>query len=142
MLTSFRVQSTHIMVARDWFKRDGFEGMDVRIRCAVDLITSNHDKPLGVPDLARAVGLSVSYFSHLFRDNVGVSPAKFLRDFRMREAEHLVKTTTLPVRAILESVGATDRSHFVRKFSRHYGLAPSRYRVASGRSVKAAVNGT
>jgi transcriptional regulator GlxA family with amidase domain len=120
--------------------RDGRIRLDVRIQYAVDLVSGNHDKPLGVPDLARAVGLSVSYFSHLFRDNVGVSPAKFLWELRMREAEQLVKTTTLPVRAILESVGATDHSHFVRRFARRYGLAPSRYRAEGGRSVKAAVS--
>ena len=72
----------------------GCKEPDVRIQAAIDLIGSNRDKPVGVPDLARAVGLSISYFSHLFRDNVGVSPAKFLRDFRMRQAEHLVRTTT------------------------------------------------
>jgi len=116
----------------------GRKGLDVRIQYVIDLIHSNHDKPLGVPDLAQAVGLSVSYFSHLFRDHVGVSPAKYLRDFRMREVAHLVKTTTLPVCAILESVGATDRSHFVRKFARQYGLAPSQYRVAGARSARSA----
>jgi AraC-like DNA-binding protein len=102
---------------------------DVRIQRTIDLIGTNYGQPLGVLDLARAVGLSVSHFSHLFRDNVGVSPAKFLQDFRMREAEHLMKTTTLPLNAILSRVGATDRSHFVRKFRRIYGLAPSIYRV-------------
>jgi AraC-like DNA-binding protein len=105
---------------------------DVRIQAAIDLIGSNRDKPADVPDLARAVGLSISYFSHLFRDQVGVSPAKFLRDFRMREAEHLIRTTSLPLRAIFPLVGVTDRSHFVRKFTQRYGLAPSRYRAERG----------
>jgi len=117
---------------------NGRKGLDVRIQHVIDLIGNNHDKPLSVPDLAQAAELSVSYFSHLFRDHVGVSPAKYLREFRMREAEHLVKTTTLPVCAILESVGATDRSHFVRKFARQYGLAPSQYRVACERSASSA----
>lgn len=105
---------------------------DVRIQAAIDLISGNGDKPVGVPDLARAVGLSISYFSHLFRDNVGVSPAKFVRDFRMRQAEHLIRTTTLPLQTIFPLVGVTDQSHFVRKFTRRYGLAPSRYRAEWG----------
>jgi transcriptional regulator GlxA family with amidase domain len=103
-------------------------GSDVRVQRAIELIGLNYGKPLGVPDLARAVGLSVSYFSHLFREQVGISPAKFLRDFRMREAEHLMTTTALPLRAIIPKVGVTDRSHFVRKFREFYGLAPSTYR--------------
>jgi len=112
-------------------QRRRWRGPDVRIQRAIDLIGSNHDKPVGVPDLARAVGLSVSYFSHLFRDHVGVSPAKFLRDFRMREAEHLIRTTSLPLTAIFPLVGVSDRSHFVRKFTECYGLPPSKYRAGS-----------
>jgi transcriptional regulator GlxA family with amidase domain len=107
---------------------------DVRIQRAIDLITADYSQPLDVMDLAQAVGLSVSYFSHLFRNNVGISPAKFLQDFRMREAEHLMTTTTLPLNAIFPRVGVTDRSHFVRKFRQIHGLAPSIYRA--GRAGK------
>ncbi len=47
----------------------------------------------------------------------------------MREAEHLMTTTALPLRATqFPKVGVTDRSHFVRKFREFYGLAPSTYR--------------
>jgi AraC-like DNA-binding protein len=102
---------------------------DVRIQRAIDLIAANYGKSIGVPDLAEAVGLSISHFSHLFRDNVGVSPAKFLRDLRMCEAERLMMTTALPLSAIFPRVGVTDRSHFVRKFRQCYGLAPSIYRA-------------
>jgi len=104
-------------------------GFDDRIQRALELIRANYGKSLAVPDLARAVGLSISRFSHLFRNNVGVSPAKFLGDFRMREAEHLMTTTTLTLKAIFPLVGVTDRSHFIRKFRQLYGLAPSRYRA-------------
>lgn len=103
-------------------------GSDARIQRAIELIRLNYGKSVGVPDLAEAVGLSISYFSHLFRHNVGVSPARFLRDFRMREAERLVRTTTLPLKDIVPLVGTIDRSHFTRKFSQAYGSAPSRYR--------------
>jgi transcriptional regulator GlxA family with amidase domain len=47
----------------------------------------------------------------------------------MREAEHLITTTTLPLSAIFLKVGVSDRSHFVRKFRQFYGLAPSTYRA-------------
>ena len=52
---------------------------------------------------------------HLFRREIGVSPAKYLDDLMLREAEHLIKTTTLSVRDIFRIVGATDPSHFLRK---------------------------
>ena len=103
---------------------------DERIQQAIELMNARFAEPVAVPDLARAVGLSVSYFSHLFRDSMGVSPAKFLKDLRMHKAEYLIKTTWLPLGTIFENVGITDRSHFIRNFTHQFGLPPSRYRLA------------
>jgi len=104
---------------------------DERIQRAVNLMHEKISEPLlGVPDLAKDLGLSVSYFSHLFRDNMGVGPAKFLKGLRMQKAEYLIKTTSLPLGIIFDTVGITDRSHFIRSFTLRYGLPPSRYRLA------------
>jgi transcriptional regulator GlxA family with amidase domain len=86
-------------------------------------------RQLAVAELARQVGLSGSHFHHLFRREIGVSPAKYLDNLMLREAEHLIKTTALSVKDIFSIVGVTDRSHFIRKFRQVYGLSPSQYRL-------------
>jgi two-component system response regulator YesN len=65
----------------------------------------------------------------LFRREIGVSPAKYVDNLTLRDAEHLIKTTALSVKDIFSIVGVTDRSHFVRKFRQVYGLSPSQYRI-------------
>jgi AraC family transcriptional regulator len=106
-----------------------YRSLDARIQRALDLIHQRLHRQLAVSELARQVGLSDSHFHHLFRHELGVSPAKYLDNLMLREAEHLIKTTALSIKDIFAIVGVTDRSHFVRKFRQAYGLSPSRYRT-------------
>jgi AraC family transcriptional regulator len=105
------------------------KSLDARIQRALDTIHQGQHRQFAVSELAREVGLSESHFHHLFRREIGVSPAKYLDELMLREAEHLIKTTTLSVQDIFRIVGASDHSHFLRKFRRAYGLSPSRYRT-------------
>lgn len=75
------------------------------------------------------MGLSVSHFAHLFQRETGVSPARFLREIRFRQAETLMRTTMLPLSEVLALTGITERSHFMRAFKQRHGLSPSKYRA-------------
>jgi transcriptional regulator GlxA family with amidase domain len=114
---------------------------DPRIQCAVDIISNAYRRRISLAELARTVGLSVSHFAHLFQREMGVSPARFLREFRFRQAEQLMTTTTLPLSEVLVLAGITERSHFMRAFKQRHGLSPSKYRaqcapIPSGRLMK------
>jgi len=72
---------------------------------------------------------------------MGVSPARFLREFRFRQAEQLMRTTALPLSEVLLLAGITERSHFMRAFKQRHGTSPSKYRaqcalIPSGTSMK------
>jgi AraC-like DNA-binding protein len=79
--------------------------------------------------LARGVNLSPSRLRHLFRQSVGRSPTRLLRDLQMRRAKRLLETTHLRVKEVMCAVGVNDLSHFVRDFKVAYGQTPGRYRV-------------
>lgn len=102
---------------------------DPRIQCAIDIMSHDYRKRISLAELARTVGLSVSHFAHLFQREIGVSPARFLREFRFRQAEQLIRATTMPLREVLALSGITERSHFIRAFKQRNGLSPSRYRA-------------
>jgi transcriptional regulator GlxA family with amidase domain len=109
-----------------------YKPSDGRIQRVLDSIDQALDRDFSVSELARQVGLSDSYFHRLFQVEMGVSPAKYSRDLKLRQAERLIKTTTLPVKDICSAVGVTDRSHFNRRFKQMYGLSPSLYRACKG----------
>ena len=104
------------------------KSVDRRIQRALDILHGAANRQFAVIELAQAVDLSTSYFQHLFRRETGVSPAKYLQDLKLRSVAHLLKTTSLPVKEVFHVVGVSDPSHFIRKFRRAYGVAPSLYR--------------
>lgn len=101
---------------------------DIRIAWAVEQMCDSLHQPIRVSDLARAVNLSPSRFTLLFRVETGVSPARYLQMLRMNEARVLIQSTFLSVKEVMAKVGFNDPSHFTRSFARHHGVPPSRLR--------------
>ena len=106
--------------------------MDARIAWAVAYMRTHFAEPISVDRLAARVNLSRSRFAHLFRRDVGVSPAHFLRGVRMARARLLLERTFLTVKEVMTLVGCSDPSHFSRDFRRVHGKAPRHWRTAYG----------
>jgi AraC-like DNA-binding protein len=102
--------------------------MDGRVLKAVALIQDNLHREVTTGGLATAVNLSPSRLHQLFKDEIDLSPGKYLRLLRMQRAKDLLENTFLSVKQIMAKIGVTDESHFVRDFKRTYGFTPARYR--------------
>ena len=98
--------------------------MNGRIRAAVDILHRHLDRGWRVEELAARVHLSASRFAHLFRAEMGVSPARYVKTLRLVRAKQLLETSFLTVKEVMVSVGLSDASHFVRDFKRHHGMRP------------------
>ena len=89
------------------------------------------DRPLSIAGLAAEVNLSASRLSHLFTQDVGLSPARYLHERRLTRARLLLERTFLTVKQVMACVGINDPSHFARDFRRLHGVAPSQVRQHS-----------
>lgn len=78
--------------------------------------------------LAQYVNISPSRLHQLFKDELGLPPAKYLHHLRMKQARELLETSYLSVKEVMRQIGVTDESHFVRDFKKSYGLTPAKYR--------------
>jgi AraC-like DNA-binding protein len=103
--------------------------MDQRIAKVVELMRGNLRFGLTPEALAQVVNLSPSRLHQVFKDETGVSPAKYLKTLRLERAKELLEGSFLSVKEIRVMVGFGDESHFARDFKKHFGLTPTQCRA-------------
>ena len=107
-----------------------FSQNDERILKAIEAMASNFHEPFSLTQLAAHCGLSLSRFSHLFKEQTGTSPQRMLEENRLRHAAHLLLSTGLMVFEIASEVGYDSSFYFAHRFRRFWGKSPSAFRLA------------
>jgi transcriptional regulator GlxA family with amidase domain len=105
---------------------------DPRIQLAVKLLEKNALAPaIRINEIAARLHISSSHLRHIFKKEVGVAPAHYVRALRLRHARDLLETTFLSVKEIMAAVGFSDVSHFVRAYKSQFGETPSQTRASA-----------
>lgn len=99
-----------------------------QVRVATAFIDQNRDRNLHVRDVAAAVRLSPSYFSHAFKESFGQSAKSYIIARRIARAKELMLTTRDTLAQIALACGFSDQAHFCRTFGAGVGQTPSRWR--------------
>ncbi|TYS54448.1 AraC family transcriptional regulator [Sutcliffiella horikoshii] len=86
--------------------------------------------------LAESAGMTPSYFSKKFKEQLGVSPIQYLLEIRMKVARDLLKEQEQNVKQISQEIGFQDEFYFSRKFKSYYGVSPRLYRKKMVRETK------
>jgi len=119
-----------------WAKLAAFQDqwvtMDDRARKAINYLATHFREPFLLDDLARHCGLSVSRLAHLFKEQTGISPQRFLEQHRMQLASRLLRMTDFTVTEVAGEVGYADPFYFSNRFRRYSGKSPNQFR-AQGR---------
>ena len=98
------------------------------VKTAVNMLINSVGTQIRVADVAKAIGISRSYLTGIFKKEMKVSPQKFLMDFRMEKAASLLRSTDSPVGVIAAEVGYADPLSFSKVFRKQFGINPSEYR--------------
>ncbi len=99
-----------------------------QVRTATDFIDRHSDRNLQVRDVAAAVRLSPSYFSHAFKESFGRPAKGYIIERRIARAKQLMLTTRDSLAHIALACGFSDQAHFCRTFGGLVGQPPSRWR--------------
>lgn len=94
---------------------------------ALNYIHSKYMYPLSVENIATRVNLERSYFTTLFTSRVGISPGKYLQNYRMNIAADILAQGVSSVSTTALSVGYPDVYTFSKTFKRQYGVSPRKY---------------
>ena len=102
--------------------------MDHRLQRVIAQMKEHLHRGWPAGRFARLVNLSPSRLHQVFKEELGLPPAKYLRRLRMEQARELLESSYLSVKEVMARVGVLDESHFVRDFKKAYGLTPAKYR--------------
>ena len=73
--------------------------------------------------------ISYSWFRSVFREEMGMAPATFLNEQKLRKAKQLLQQTEDSVKTISDLLGFPNQNHFSAFFKRQTGQSPSAFRA-------------
>ena len=95
-----------------------------KLQQIIDYIDTYLDRDLSLKELATLVQMSPSYFSQLFKSATGITPHRYVINYRIERAKELMRQGKLSIAEIATQVGFADQSHLHRHFVRLVGVTP------------------
>ncbi|MDR3275944.1 MAG: helix-turn-helix domain-containing protein [Treponema sp.] len=102
------------------------------LRKAEMLIRENYHRKITLKEIAAYAGLSVPYFSTIFKQEMGETLIAYLNRIRIENASRLLAETDLPLSEIIDTSGFEDQSWFSKTFKAYTGISPQRFRRQGG----------
>ncbi len=114
-----------------------FDLVDVKhkdiIYKSIHYMKRNFSGKLSLEDTARYVGFSPTYFSKVFKDEMGVTFNSYLGGLRVERSKILLLSGELSVGDVCAAVGFDDQSYFIKVFRKYTGVTPGKFRKQQGR---------
>lgn len=98
------------------------------IHRSIDYMKRNCGQRLTLEEVARYAGYSPTYFSRLFREELGCTFQRFLNQLRVEKSQALLLSTTMSSAEISGIVGFEDQSYFCKVFKQFNGVTPDQFR--------------
>ncbi|GLI08191.1 hypothetical protein YDYSG_42210 [Paenibacillus tyrfis] len=95
---------------------------------ALEYMELHYPEELNLNAVAERFYLNASYFSKIFKEELGVSYTKYLMEFRVNKAAELMSDPTLKIYEISRRVGYEDVQYFTKMFKSIKGITPGQYR--------------
>ncbi|MEL7250252.1 MAG: AraC family transcriptional regulator [Bacteroidota bacterium] len=100
--------------------------VDQAIERCLAFIHTHFDQPLSLEDLSKAALRSKSHLVRTFKQQLGVSPLRYLLGLKLDRAKELMQNNQ-SLSEVALATGFYDQSHFNRYFKRFMGLNPTQY---------------
>jgi AraC family transcriptional regulator len=98
-----------------------------------EFVLANLAYPIGLADMAGAVGLGVTSFSRGFKREMGTTPYHYVLIERLNCAKAMLASSNEAIAEIALSCGFSHQEHLTRMFRRQFDVTPGAYRKAMRR---------
>ncbi|WP_419954479.1 response regulator transcription factor [Neobacillus niacini] len=95
---------------------------------AFKYVTMNIEKKITLDEVSSYLYLNPSYFSRLFKKEVGETFVEYVTKMKINRAKELLEQTTDSVGKICERLGYDNQSYFIKIFKNYVGVTPIEYR--------------
>jgi AraC-like DNA-binding protein len=99
---------------------------DTRLEKVKELLDRSIEDNHPLSSLADKAAISEFHLARLFKSLTGMAPHQYLIDNRLRHARELLESGRQIIDIAIES-GFYDTSHFIRHFTRYYGVSPNNF---------------
>ncbi|MGN0659128.1 MAG: helix-turn-helix domain-containing protein [Emergencia sp.] len=107
-----------------------YNGRSQIVTRALQFINKNYREKISLKDIEVNLHVNSSYFSTLFKQEMGVTFTDYLNSLKIDHACHLLTETNLSIIDISLSTGFEDQSYFTKVFKKAKGMTPKAYRSA------------
>jgi AraC-like DNA-binding protein len=104
-------------------------GAEDRLAIVFRYLENNYMEPITVDAMATMACLSRSHFHSTFKTATGMTLVEYVQHIRVRTAEEMLRTTTMPIMEIALACGYSSLSHFYHVFRRIMGRSPRQVRI-------------
>jgi two-component system response regulator YesN len=102
--------------------------ISVPVAKVVRYLEYNFDKDINLAVISNMVSMNYSYFSKIFKNQIGMNYSDYIIKIRMEKAKELLSNSMLKVYEVADKVGYKDIKHFRELFSDYYGISPASYK--------------
>lgn len=100
------------------------------VRQAAEYIREHYFEPLTLRDLAEQYHVEHSYFSRMFRREIGTSLLQYIAGVRIEKAKEYIRKGNESLTEIAFMVGYDDYTYFNKVFRKAEGVSPREYRAS------------
>lgn len=99
-----------------------------------DYILNNYQQDIMLPQIAKDMEYSETYFSRLFKKCFKKNFIAYLTEIRLNEAKKLLHNSDISIKEVAKRVGYRECGYFSKVFRKTFGKTPSEYRSSLNES--------
>ena len=101
---------------------------DELVRIITEYLDENYAEPINLKELGERFHLNHYYLAHIFKEETGVSPIKYVMHRKIGEVQNRLMNTNDSIQDIGEAMGFSSSCHLSSVFKKYFGISPKVYR--------------
>lgn len=97
------------------------------IQKTAEYIREHYAEPISVKMMADQCYMNYTYFSELFKKEIGINITQYITDVRMSHAMQLLREHSFSLEDVALAVGYSSAKSFSQAFHNYFGVSPKKY---------------